>query len=309
MSSLARLLEAIELLAALIISSAVIETFLPLPHLLKSLFNNISLCSSDKAGRRVLFKEKKHGSGKDITEGFQFWESSLHNPFDLIFSRSDKMGDRLSFSGDIPEVFGVLRDRELLYGILVKKDELSDSKGIFFISLGFTQSELGEIGDEKWINNNGIDPFVGQEREEIDMVAACRFHASHDIGKIFTMGSNSLHQLGKTAFIHGKRHGKPYIAFSIKTCSGERILGYIDTNEEFRHNSTSVKTYSDKAGETSRPILHDDKDSMIQSTYYGYGRQGTDSFKGSSTQMIWSSPACPTLTGKTRLYKFYNTNF
>jgi hypothetical protein len=62
-----------------------------------------------------------------------------------------------------------------------------------------------------------------------------------------------------------------------------------------------------KTGEASRPILHDDKDSMIQSTYYGFGRQGTDSSKGSLTQVKWSSPACPTLTGKTSLYKSYNT--
>ena len=38
-----------------------------------------------------------------------------------------------------------------------------------------------------------------------------------------------------------------------------------------------VKSYSDKAGEASRPILHDDKGSKTQSTYYGFGRQGTDS--------------------------------
>ncbi len=50
------------------------------------------------------------------------------------------------------------------------------------------------------------------------------------------------------------------------------------------------------------------KDSKTQSTYYGFGRQGTDSLKGSKTQVIWSSPVFPNLTGKTRLYKSYNIN-
>jgi hypothetical protein len=49
------------------------------------------------------------------------------------------------------------------------------------------------------------------------------------------------------------------------------------------------------------------KGSKTQSSYNGSWRQETDSFKGSKTQVTWSSPACPTLTGKTSLYKSYNT--
>jgi hypothetical protein len=50
-----------------------------------------------------------------------------------------------------------------------------------------------------------------------------------------------------------------------------------------------------KAGIASRPILHRDKDSMIQSTYYGSGRQGTDCNKDSMTQEEISPPAFPWL--------------
>jgi hypothetical protein len=217
------------------------------------------------------------------------------------------MGNGFSFSGNIPEVLGVLRDGELLNGFLVDEDELSDSERVFLIGFSFTQRQLSEIGDKKGINDNGIDLFAGQERKEIDMVAACGLHASHDSGEVFTVRSNSLHQFRKTALIRRGRQGKTDIAFTIKTCSRERILGNIDTYKQFTQSSTSVKKHLNKAGEASRPILHDDKDSMIQSTYYGYGRQGTDSFKGSLTQDKWSSPACPTLTGKTSSYKSYNT--
>jgi len=44
---------------------------------------------------------------------------------------------------------------------------------------------------------------------------------------------------------------------------------------------------------TSQLILHIDKDSKTQSTYYSFGRQGTDSSKDSKIQEIWSSPAIP----------------
>ena len=140
------------------------------------------------------------------------------------------------------------------------------------------------------------------------MVAACGFHACHDSREVFTVRSNSLHQFRKAGLIHSQRQREPYISLNIKTCGRKRIFGNINTDEQFTHSSASVKSYSDKAGEASRPILHDDKGSKTQSTYYGFGRQGTDSFEGSLTQVIWSSPACPTLTGKTRLYKSYNTN-
>ena len=275
---------------------------------LKCLCNNLSFSGSDKASRGELLEEQKHGSSKDITDRLQFRKYALQDAFDLVFSRSDEMRDGFPFSGNIPEVFSVLRDGELLDGILVNKDELGDSERVFPVGFGLTQGQLSEIRDQKGINDNSIGAFVREEGKEIDMVAASGLHSSHDSGEVFTVRSNSPHQFGEPVFIHRSRKGKTDIAFTVKTCSRERILGNINTDEQLTQSSTSIENYLDRAGEASRPILHDDKDSMIQSTYYGYGRQGTDSFEGSMTQVIWSSPACPTLTGKTRLYKRYNTN-
>ena len=275
---------------------------------LKRLCNNLSFRDSDKAGGRELLKKQKHSCSEDIADGLQFRKDTLQNPLNLVFGRSDKMRDGFSFSGNIPEVFSVLRNGELLNRILVDEDEPGDSKGVFLIGLGLTQRQFGKIRDQQRINDNSINLFGGQEGKKIDMVAACGFHSSHDSREVFTVRSNSLHQFGKPALIHIGRQGKLYIAFAIKSCGRERILGNINTDKQFTHNnSASIKSYLDKAGEASRPILHNDKDSKTQSTYYGYGRQGTDSFEGSMTRVIWSSPACPTLTGKTSLYKSYNT--
>lgn len=275
---------------------------------LKRLCNNLSFRGSDKAGRGELLKKQQHGGSKDITYGFQFREDALKNPLNLVFGRGDKVRDGFSFSGNIPEVSDVLRNGELLNRILVDEDEAGDSEGVFLIGFGLTQRQFSEIRDQQRINDNGINLFGGQEGKKIDMVAACGFHACHNSREVFTVRSNSLHQFHAAAFIHSSGQGKTDIAFGVNACGRKRILRYINTNKETIQSSTSVKSYSDKAGEASRPILHNDKGSETQSTYYGYGRQGTDSFEGSMTQVIWSSPACPTLTGKTRLYKSYNTN-
>jgi len=275
---------------------------------LKCFCNNLSFRGSDKAGRGELFKKKEHCNSEDITDRLQFRESGLKDSFNLVFSRSDKIRDELPFSGDISEVFSVLRDRKLLDGALMSEKESGDSKGVFFIGFGFTQGHLSEIRDQQGINNDRIRDFVRQERKEIDMIAACGLHANQDSRKVFTTRGNSFHQFGKAALIHSGREGKTDIAFRVNACSGERALRNIDTDKQITHNSTSIKRYLSKAGEASRPILHGDKGSMTQSTYYGFGRQGTDSLKGSMTQEIWSSPAFPTLTGKTRLYISYNTN-
>jgi len=251
---------------------------------LKGICNNFSLRGSDKAGRGEFLKEQKHRSSKDITNRFQFWEGALQNAFDLVFSRSDEMTDGFPFSGNIPEVFSVLRDRKLLDGILMDEDELGDSERVFFIGFSLTQRQLSEIGDQKWINDNSIDPFRAEKRKEIDMVAACRLHSGKDSREVFTSGTNSFHEFRETDLIHSCRQGKPDITFSVNASGRKRILGYINTDKKMTQSGTSIKSYLNKAGEASRPILHDDKDSMIQSTYYGYGRQGTDSFKGLLTQ-------------------------
>lgn len=274
----------------------------------KHLCDSFRFRGSDKACRREFFEKQQHGCSEDITDGLQFGKDALKNPLDLVFCRSDMMRDSLPFSGNIPEISGVLRDGELLNGILVSEDESGNSEGVFFISLGFTQRQLGEIRDKKGIDDNSINSSVRQEREEIDMVAACGFHTCQDRGEVFAIRRNRLYQFGKTAPIHSGREGKTDITFAVNACGRERIFGNINTYKQFTHTDTSVNSLLDKAGDASQPILHDDKGSVTQSTYYGYGRQGTDSLKGSLTQVIWSSPACPTLTGKTSLHKFYNTN-
>ncbi len=273
------------------------------------LCNNLSFRGNDEACGGELLKKHKHSSSKDITDGLQFREGTLKNPFNLIFSRSDKVGDGFSFSGNIPKVSDVLRNGELLNGILMNKKESGNSKGVFLIGLGFTQRQLCEIRDQKGIDDNGVNLFGGQERKEIDMIAACGFHACHDSREVFAVRSNGLHKFREAVFIHIGGHGKTDIAFVVNACSRKRIFRDIYTNEQIIHSNTSVKSYLDKAGGASRPILHDDKGSTkTQSIYYGYGRQGTDSFEGSLTQEKWSSPACPILTSKTRLYKSYNIN-
>ena len=208
MSSLARLMEAIEFLAVMIISSALIETFLPLPQR-----------SSTSATTLALEALIKRAEGNSLRNRSMVAVNTLHTdsnsgkilwriPLNLVFGRSDEVRDGFSFSGNIPEVSDVLRNGELLNRILVDEDEPGDSKGVFLIGLGLTQRQLGKIRDQQRINDNGINLFGGQEGKKIDMVAACGFHSGHDSREVFTVRSNSLHQFRKAAFIHSSGQGK-----------------------------------------------------------------------------------------------------
>jgi len=263
---------------------------------------------SDTACGGELFEKPEHRLCKDICQGLHLREGSLKNSLDLIFCRSDEMGYGLSFSGKISQVSEVLGDGELSDGVFVNQKELSDGEGVFLIGLGLSQGQLCKIGDQKGIQDYGVDFLGAEEGEEIDVVAACGLHGTAYRREVTTSGFDGLQQSGESHRIHRSRKGEPFFSFDINACSGKRILGYVNTDKQRVQCTTSLKCYFSKAGEASRPILHGDKDSSIQSTYHGYGRQGTDSLKDSSVQDSWSSPAFPALTGKTHLYKRYNTN-
>jgi len=255
-----------------------------------------------------LLEKTEHGLRKNVCDGLQLWECSLQYSFDLVFGSSDEMGYRLPLPGEISEVFEILGDGKLSDGIFVSDKEASDCKGVFLVGLGLSQGQLGEIGDKKWIEDNSFNLSGAEEREDIDMIAACRLHGSAYRREVTTDGCDRLQQSGKPCGIHWGRQGETDFSFGINTCSGKGILGYVNADKQSVQYTTSLKRYLSKTGEASRPILHGDKDSMIQSTYHGYGRQGTDSFEDSSAQDIWSSPAFPTSMGKTHSYKSYNIN-
>lgn len=275
----------------------------------KSVGNSAPFGCPDATCGGELLEETEHRFCKDICQGLQLREGSLKHSFDLVFGGSDEIGDGLPLSGNISEVFQVLGDRELSDGVLVSQKELGDGEGVFLIGLGLSERQLCKIGDQKWIKNCRVDLFRTKEGEEIDMVAARGLHGGAHRREVTTGGPDGFKQRGKSSGIHGGREGEPDFSFGVNARDGKRILGYVNTDKQLEQRTTSLKCYFSKAGEASRPILHGDKDSMIQSTYHGYGRQGTDSFKDSSVQELWSSPAFPASMGKTHLcINRYNTN-
>ena len=264
----------------------------------------------DKPCRRELLKETKHGISEDITYRVKFRERRLKDSLDFIFNRCNEVTEGFSFSCDISKVSDVLRDGDLVDGIFVQQEELGNCEGVFLIRLGLSQRQLGEIRDQEGINDNSINSFGTEEREEIDMIAASGLHSNKHLRVVFAGRGDRLKEFRETSGIHLSCGRETDIAITTKTCNREGILGDINADKKIKHLSTSIRYNSGKAGEASLPILHGDEGSETQSTYHGYGRQGTDSFEGSMTQRKWSSPAFLFLmyTGKTHSYKFYNTN-
>jgi len=277
---------------------------------LKGISNGFRFSSFNNSCGWEFFEEVEHGMGEDITDRFQFREGRLKDSLNLIFSGSNQMTEGFSFSGNISEVFGVLRDRELGDRVFVDKEELSNSKGIFFICLSFSQGELKEVGNKQRVYNHSTDIFRSKKGEEIDVITSSRLHGDNNCGEVITIGGDSLKQFREALRVHISRDREAQGTLRIKTCGREGIFRYINTNKKTKHSSTSITCFLDKAGVASQPILHDDKGSLTQPTYHGFGRQGTDSFEGSMTQVKWSSPAFPSLLymGKTHLYKLYITN-
>ncbi len=264
----------------------------------------------NNACRGELLKELKHGFSEGVTEAEEFREGSLKESFNIVFSRGDKGGDGFSFSGNISEVREVLGDMDFRDGFFMDEDKPGNGKGVFFVGFGFSEGEFSEVKDQKGVNDDGIKAFLGEEGEEIDVIAASGFHGNECRGRAGAVGGDVIKEAGEALFVHTGREREKDTAFCVNTSSREGIPGDIDTYEESIHFGTSLRYSDGKAGGASRPILHSDEGSWTQSTYDGYGRQGTDSFKDSKTQVKWSSPAFPPLryTGKTCFLYNNNTN-
>jgi len=267
--------------------------------------------SNDMCGRE-LPEEVEHGLCKDIAHGLKLGEGALKEPFDFVLGGCDEAGEGLSLPGDVSEVPEVLGDVNPGDGFIVDEKETGYSKGVLSVGLGLSEGEFGEVGDEEGVEDHCLTPPGGEKGKEIDVVAASGFHGDKSRGELLAIGRDGLEEFRKALFVHIGREGKDDFAFSVKTCGGEGILGDINSDEKTIQSNTSLKSCGGKAGEASRPILHGDEGSWTQSTYHGYGRQGTDSCKDSRIQVKWSSPAFPSLLceGKTRSSdKRYSINF
>ena len=236
-------------------------------------------CSDASCGGKLL-ETTEHRLRKEVCQGLQLRECSLQHSFDLVFGGSDEMGYGLALSGEISEVCEILGD-----GVLVSEKETSDRKGVFLVSLGLSRRQLCEIGDKKWIEDNCCNLHGTEETEEIDVLAACRLHGNTYRREVTTAGFDRLQQSGKACGVHRGRQGEPDFSFGINACSRKGILGYVNADKQRGQYTTSLNRYLSKAGEAFRPILHGDKDSVIQSTYHGYGRQGTDSLRAHRPRM------------------------
>lgn len=258
--------------------------FSALAGALKSLSYKVGFRFSDSSCRRKLHEEVKHSTGEDITDGFQLREEQLKEPFNFIFCRGNKVTQIFSFPCDISELYYILRGRELLNLVFMDKEEFSDGKGIFSVCFGFSERKFREIGNKQGVNDDSFDAFVGKEGEQINMVTARGFHPNYNRGEYIAGRNDSFVEFRETRRIHTGRQGKTDITVQINSRNGERVFGDINTYEDFKHNSTS-RTCLDRAGDASRPILQGDEGLVTQSTYNGFGRQGTNSSKGSLTQV------------------------
>lgn len=251
---------------------------------LKGGCNGLWFGSFDKAGRGKLCYEVEHRLCEDVTNGLKFRECVLEKPFNLVLNGSDERAERFPFPGYVSEVLEVLRDGYLAEGRFVREEELGDRDSVLLVGLGLSEGKFGEIGNEEGVDNDSIDAFEIEERKEVDVVTAGGLHGNYGGREFAAVSEDGFKEFGEAGLIHVCGDRETNIAFGTESRSRKGILGDVNTDEQIVQRGTSLKCL-DKAGEASRPILHDDKGSETQSTYNGFGRQGTDSFEGSMTQV------------------------
>jgi hypothetical protein len=245
-------------------------------------------CGESLSGREVL-EESEGGRSKRVDEAEELREKEVKDSFNFIFEGSDMLRDSFSFPGQGSEVYGACFRLGEIGGI--DSEEFSDEEGIFSVSFCFSQGELGEVRDKEWVKEETIEVMRGEEGEEVEVVRARRFHANDEVLGVLAMVEEGLEEREEAWRGHGEgKGGEDFLVF-VDQGSMKRILGDIDATKKINHGNTSFDILTNEAGYASPSILHGDKGSQTQSTYKDLGRQVTDSFEGSKTQVLCSYPA------------------
>lgn len=169
--------------------------------------------------------------------------------------------------------------------------ELGDSGGVAFVGFCFPEGELSEVENEDRIDEGTVKVLGIEEIEKIKVVRTRGLHADKEIIPIGTVRRKRGEEVFKAIRRHWERQGKERLSLVIDQIGMERRFRDIHTAKKTKHDSTSGCIILSEAERASRSILHSDKGSQTQSTDEDIGRQVTDSFKGSWTQGICSSPA------------------
>jgi len=261
---------------------------------------------SNHTGRGVMFEKAKDSFRIDICNLKELGEGDREQLLNVVFESGNLCGKSFPLPGQFAEIGG--EKTGSWQGIREHGQEAGDGKSILLVGFGFPEGELHEVRDKERIDNDSMVAVAGEERREVNVIAAGGFQANEDklireFGELFGEFPEPLH-------IHGGGELKDFVLLSPYGTGSEGSFGDIQPDKDLIHEHTSVKDFLARAGDASRPILHDDKGSAAQPTYHGCGRQGTDSSKGFLAQVKQGSPALPLLIsmGETHLHKTYTTN-
>jgi hypothetical protein len=109
-------------------------------------------------------------------------------------------------------------------------------------------------------------------------------------GQCFLMAFRNFEK--PSAFMANSRENVLLPLLSIP-CAVERSFDTSIPTNNVDKTTPPCSSSFEKTGTASQPNLHRDKGSKTQSTYYGFGRQGTHYKKDSMTQVFISSSCLP----------------
>jgi len=253
----------------------------PSPFRQKHLCNLLLRERSYLFSRWVELEEIEHPSTIDVALRMKLWESDRYELFNLVFDPHYLKDHLLPLSCDLFDLrMGERRERD---GIVEGGDEGGDGESVFLVGLALSEREFGEVGNKERVNQSSFVSHILQVREDTDVVAGGGFSCNED--RFLVEGAERVSQSLYPFHLHRSGEEEDLVLVLVNGTSCERFFGDVDSNEDLRHHNTP-KTKVARAGAACRPFLHHDKGSLAQPTYYGFGRQGTDSFKGFKAQVI-----------------------
>lgn len=210
-----------------------------------------------------------------------FGETVENGVLEEVFYHSDEGNDFFTVTGEATE-FWTWMPEGFFEGMILGEEKKSDVMSIDGVSFGFSKGESGERSCLKWVKHESAETLRGQEPEKMVVITAGRFKT--DDQTLLWVNREKGEEFVKALSLHGEGRRVKDLPLVVKDTDEEIFFGDVDTDEKgwgVKHMASSLWNFV-VSGRSSHSKLHYDKGFLAQSTYDEYGRQETDSSKGSS---------------------------
>jgi len=181
----------------------------------------------NRMGSGKFFKQGEEKVGEDVVAAYQFREDHHQMLFELGLSSGNLLREALPHPGQGSQVIQFIGDKAVdLFQVFKQKPGNGESMKV--ISFGLAEGDaLGELFDERWVDECHWVLVGNQEGQEVNMVTASRRKTNQGVG----IRVNELTESGETFRVHMQLTFTEYLQRSIDDYIVKLILGNVNTHE------------------------------------------------------------------------------